>query len=120
MTREIRNARISGTFLGVEDHGILTAYVNLEWQGGGQSFGGYALDEWSPGAKTRFGTAYGMEFVKRTIATVGAASWEAMKGKHVRIDHDWGKVYSIGHITDDEWFTPEEDLARFLAEKIPV
>ena len=42
---EIKNARITRTTLGVEDHGILTAFLHLEGDGWGIGFGGYALDE---------------------------------------------------------------------------
>ena len=83
-TREL--AKIVSTFLGVEDHGIFTATLQIRYEGGGgQGIGGYALDEPVRDADDKFvgrvGTAEGAEFVKKTIDTVGASSWEDLPGK---------------------------------------
>ena len=40
---EIKNAIITGTYLGIEDHGILTFWLYLDYGGSGQGFGGYQL-----------------------------------------------------------------------------
>lgn len=96
--------------LGIEGHGIFSAYLQLEFDGSGQSFGGYALDQYNKERKERVGTAYGMEFIRRVMDVVGVESWEALKGKHVRVDHDHSKIYGIGHITKNRWFYPERDL----------
>ena len=67
MSREIVNARIRSTTLGVEDHGIFTAWLNLDYGGSGQGFGGWALDG-KPVKRDahsrRPGTAYGCEFIR--------------------------------------------------------
>ena len=114
--REIRNAKIARTTLGYEDHGILTCFLHLEWEGGGQGFGGYGLDAWV-GERSekgrRWGTAYGMEFVAQILKVVGVDAWEKLPGKFVRMEHDWGKIYRIGHITDEKWFAPESLTAAF-------
>ena len=116
--REIRNAKIARTTLGYEDHGILTCFLNLEWAGGGQGFGGYALDAWRgprDGNGRRWGTAYGCEFIARILNVVGVDAWEKLPGKYVRMDADFGKIYRIGHITDDKWFEPAQ-----LADEVGV
>ena len=38
------NAKIRSTHLGKEDHGIMTAYLSLDFGGGCQSFGGFAFE----------------------------------------------------------------------------
>lgn len=115
--REIKNAKITGTTLGYEDHGILTCFISLSYGGSSQSFGGYALD--SPQRKDgkpsgRIGTAYGMEFIRRILEVVGVSKWEDLVGEHVRADCEWTKVHGIGHITEKKWFFPEKDLAHIL------
>jgi hypothetical protein len=109
---EIKNAVIEGTMLGYEDHGILTCMLHLNYGGSGQGFGGYALDSYD--GNDRIGTAYGMEFVRRILKTVGVEKWEDLKRKHVRVKAEWGKVHSIGHIIEDIWFTPVDDMKDFI------
>lgn len=108
MSREIRNARISSTHLGLEGHGIFSVMIDLDYDGGGQGFGGYALDRWVPDLKRRRGTAWGMEFIARVLRVVGVEKWEDLKGKYVRADAEFTKVHRIGHITADRWFDPDE------------
>jgi len=113
------NARIKSTMLGVEDHGILTAYIHLDYGGSGQGFGGYALDsyEGERGKGGRQGTAWGMEFIRRVLETVGAERWEQLPGMHCRVRQTDDKVQAIGHIIENKWFDPNEDLMFFLEPK---
>ena len=106
--RQIRNARIRSTQLGIEDHGVLTAFLHLEYAGSVQGFGGYALDDWREKEGRRVGTAWGMEFIARVLALVGAEKWEDLPGHYVRADCDYSKVHRIGHITEDRWFDPQD------------
>ena len=117
---EIKNARIQGTMLGTEDHGIFTCTVTLDYGGSGQSFGGYGLDQpIHRGGKfvCRQGTAWGMEFIKRVLKAIGAGKWEDLPGTHCRVMADYGKVHAIGHIIKDQWFDPVKDLAHLLGEE---
>lgn len=115
---EIKNARIASTMLGYEDHGVLTCFLNLEFdEGSCQGFGGYFLDTNAPNNK-RVGTAYGMEFIARCLSTVGADKWEKLPGNCVRFSTEDGIIRAIGHITKDKWFCPKTDLANFIAEKL--
>ncbi|WP_423258771.1 hypothetical protein, partial [Escherichia coli] len=70
---EVKNAVITGTMLGVEDHGILSCMIYLDYGGAGQGFGGYAFD--TPVKKDgihfeRVGIAWGMEFIRRVLNVV--------------------------------------------------
>lgn len=116
---EIENALIESTYFGGEDHGIMTAYLYLKYDMGGQGFGGYGLDMYNEKTKEREGTAYGLEFVRRVLETVGVKRWEDLPGKYIRVEHTWTKVSKIGHIIQNKWFEPEKDLKRFIPKEVP-
>lgn len=111
---ETKNARIASTMLGIEDHGILSSFIHLEYDGGGQGFGGYSLDTPVKGSYDfkRVGTAWGMEFIRRVLDTLGVNNWEQLPGTHCRVKAEHCKVHAIGHIIKDKWFSPETDLAH--------
>jgi len=113
---EIKNAIIEKTTLGKEDHGIMTAFLTLNYGGSGQGFGGYSFDRYDKKQKRRIGSSYGCEFIMRVLKVVGVNNWEDLEGKHIRVKADSGKVYAIGNIIEDEWFSPE-DLYEELKEK---
>lgn len=94
---EIRNARIESTMLGIEDHGIPTCVLKLDYGGLLQNFGGYDLRH------------YGVTMITGILNAVGAPSWEDLIGEHVRVKCDQGKVYAIGHIIEDKWYQPEKE-----------
>ncbi len=89
-----RNATISGTFLGREDHNIPTAMIYVADGGGGeQGFGGYSLRHYPT-------------FVQDVLDTLGVEKWEALKGVNCRVRANNTKITAIGHIVKDRWFTP--------------
>lgn len=105
MTREStiteQIAKVESTFLGREDHGIMTAMLHVSYGGSGQGLGGYTLD--SPTGdndRGRSGTAYGMEWVIRAMDACGVGSWEEIKGRTIIVYKDgdeWnGKVIGFG------------------------
>ena len=103
----IENAKIGRTFLGKEDHGILTTMLNLEGPSWGQGFGGWTL-------RPQDGNAMA-DYVDQTLKTVGVSSWEELNGQLVRVKRERGLIVAIGHITEDRWFTPKEDVEAFAA-----
>ena len=113
---ETKNAIIKSTHLGVEDHGIMTAYLHLDYGGSSQSFGGWALDEPLHDKEKKFlgrrGTGVGMEFVMCILDTLKVGSWEKLPGTHCRVVADYGKVSKIGHIIEDQWFEPAELMRK--------
>lgn len=105
--------------LGYEDHGIMTCMIDLDYgDSGHQGFGGYGLDEPKKDEKGkhigRFGSAYGMQFIKEILEVVGVEKWEDLVGKYIRVrfndeSADWGnKIEAIGNITKDKWFSPKD------------
>lgn len=115
MSRIIENARITGTMLGVEDHGIMTCYLFLEFENGCCDFGGYALDTYDKEAEGRVGTAEGMQMIAEILETVGVKSWEELPGEFIRCEHEgWGgKITKIGNIIQDKWLSPEDFFAEW-------
>ena len=109
--REIKNAKISSTMLGWEDHGIFTFSIGMDYGGSGQGFGQFTLDE--PIKKNgefmgRVGTAAGMDAIMKVLKVVGVEKWEALKGQVVRVDGDFSQIYRIGNVLEDKWFDIEE------------
>ena len=100
---ETINAKIASTMLGIEDHGIMTFYLHLEYGCGGQGAGGYALDSYDNDLKRRIGTGIGLEMIARVMEVVGVRKWEDLKGKHIRVKQSSNKVYAIGHLLKDDW-----------------
>lgn len=105
-------ATIESTSLGLEDHGIVTAYLHCKWPGGGIGVGGFGLDTPVKDEEGRFshreGTAYGLDHIMRLAQTVGVARWEQLPGKHVIVlfegQGSWLGQTSVGiaHPTDDK------------------
>ena len=93
-----KNARISSTQL---THAPMTAWINLEFDGAAQGFGGHYL----------VGPAMA-NFIKGVMSALEADSWEDLQGMHCRAFGDSGKIWSIGHIIKDKWF----DLEKFMQE----
>lgn len=89
MNREL--AKIKDTFLGVEDHGVFTFILDVEYDSGmSQGVGTMILDkpefenpEEQTGYKSRHGTAFGMEMIMQVIKAVGVKNWEELKGKNI-------------------------------------
>lgn len=86
---------IERTELGREDHGIFQASLRVHWGGGsGTAIGGYALDgkpnpDGPLGKHARTPTAYGMQWIIETIATVLGeyGKWEDLVGKRMFMLH---------------------------------
>lgn len=84
-------AKITSTMLGYEGHGILTVNLQVDYGGSTQGIGGYALDRYRKGdafAGSRVGTAYGMEFIIRTMRACGVEKWEDVKGRTIFVLQD--------------------------------
>lgn len=115
--KEIENAKITSTFLGIEDHGIFSFTLMLDYGGSGQGFGQYCLDTPKKNKKGEFekreGTAKGCDVLLEILRVLEVDSWEKLKGVHLRAEHDYGKVYRIGHILKDKWL----DIEKFFKEE---
>jgi hypothetical protein len=108
--QEIKNARIHSVSLGKESHDILTAFLNLDFDGFSQGFGGYQLynnyqEYYEQGNYAGF-------FIKRCLEVVGADRWENLAGKTIRVKTDGYKLLAIGNIIKDIWFEPAVEIVK--------
>lgn len=106
---EIRNAIISDAKLINDDHGVLTAWLNLDYGGECQGFGGYVL--YLP-QNCKYHSVWGLagHFIWRVLEIADVASWDQLVGKTVRVKQDHTCVYAIGHIVKNDWFCPKDDF----------
>ena len=114
---EIKNARITRTMLGREDHGIMTFSIFIHTDMYDCGVGGYAIDGYDRDTKSRKFTASGLEAISKILEVVGVDTWEQLPGKYIRIkDNGWGKpVDEIGNLIEDKWFNLREFFSKVTA-----
>jgi hypothetical protein len=114
----ITNGLIKNTFLGIEDHGYLTAELIIEFPSWTQAFGGYSfgygLDFDKVSYKTMNLSGY---WINKTLAICGVRKWDSIPGKAIRVISNHTKLLGIGHIIKDLWFIPEIDFAELEVDK---
>ena len=111
----IKNARITSTMLGRDDHGIMTFMIYIDAGDFSCGVGGYCLDEFNPATQTRVFRAKSMKAISEILNVVGVDKWEDLPGKYIRFeDGGWGStVTKIGNIIKDKWF----DMKKFFENK---
>ena len=112
MNNTIENVKISNTFLGREDNGILTCYLTVEGEGFGVSIGGYCLEKYDEHKKKR---VVCFELIDRILEVVGVSAWEELQGKHIRVKSKGfgGRVTKIGNLFKEDWL----DFDTFFKEE---
>lgn len=122
MEKEIYNARITSTKLGLCDRDWFTLSIYIEWVTdygtkqccafGGNSMGSVETD-WNDEKDTEIRTynnfKFTSELLMRILDVVGVSDWEDLKGKLIRIKLN-GKtgcacgIEAIGNILENKWF----------------
>ena len=102
---EIRNAIIKSTQITNSDHGCLTIWLNLDYGGSGQGFGGFSLYNPKQNSKNYAGL-----FIWRVLEVVDVTSWEHLVGKTIRVKSKHSEINAIGHVIEDSWFNPSEEF----------
>lgn len=111
---ETKNAVIESATITNDDHGLLSAWLHLDYGGSGQGFGGYAL--YLPKGFTHSnpsGPNYAGHFIWRVMEIAGVSEWGKLKGKTIRVRCDHSAVHAIGHIVKEDWFCPSDDFRQF-------
>jgi len=74
-------AKITNATLEIQDRGILMFNIIVDYEESGvQNIGGLDLDDWDEDKKTRVGTAYGCEIIRRLLLTLQVNDFSEMKG----------------------------------------
>lgn len=95
-------AKVRNTFLGYEDHGIMTAYLELDYGGAVQGAGTFDL---RPNGEM-------FRFVEGFMQACGVREWEKMKGRTIYAFVQDGLVRGLKPLPTEGgsefWFRPKE------------
>lgn len=109
-TDKIINAKIIGTFLGIEDHGIPTFGISIETSEGWCTTIGY----YSLGGYDKQKEEYSwcnLEIIFKILEIVGVDSWEELTGNYIRIKtpEQWNTpIIEFGNLMKDKWINLKE------------
>ena len=113
-----KNAVITNAEISNDDHGVLSAWLYLDYGGVSQGFGGYVL--YLPKDFTHTGGPnFAGHFIFRVLEVAEVSSWSKLKGKTIRVrtGDTWGStIDAIGHIVKDDWFNPKQDFEKLIKE----
>lgn len=119
-------ATIKDTMLGIEDHGIMSSFIYLDYANfGTQGFGGWALDGHNKKKREnqseyhRIGFVGSIVFIRRTLEIAGVREWEKLKGKAVIALRDkeghfnGGQIIGLMSVSNhDEYFLIEDCFSK--------
>lgn len=118
---EVKNAVIKSARITNDDHGLLSAWLDLDYGGCGQGFGGYSL--YLPKSYSHHdlaGPNYAGHFIWRVMEVAGVERWDQLPGKTIRVRAEHSSVGAVGHIVKDDWFDPGKDFEAMRATRIGV
>ena len=106
---EEKNAIIKSVSLNSDDHGLLSAWLHLDYGGSGQGFGGYCL--YLPKSYTHHELkSFAGHFIWRCMEIAGVTEWSKLVGKTIRVRAAHSGIEAIGHIVKNDWFNPSLDF----------
>jgi len=115
ITNNVKNAIIKSVSIDIERE-ILTGWIELDYGGYSQSFGGYFLHMQDNDENKKNNNLYAGHFIMRCMQIGGVQKWEDLKGKTIRVISDNNKIYAIGHIVINDWFDIEVDFKKLQNE----
>ena len=107
-----KNAIIKDAEIANDDHGLLTAWLTLDYGGTEQGFGGYALYLPTTFSHHQQDAPWAGHFIWRVMEIAGVEKWSQLAGKTIRVRAAHEGVEAIGHIVKDDWFYPRIDFKR--------
>lgn len=111
--------RVKRVFFGIDDRDMLGFYVDLDFGGSGQAYGGFRLDTWDHGLNRGVGTAAGCEIILELHRFFGVTELSKAVGQAViaeREDGRWGAtIVRLHRLPCDGGavFDVKEIVARF-------
>ena len=98
---EITNAKIASFDIFIENHGILTSFVDIDYGNSRQGYGGYS--HIGERKYTLVDTVLGL------LAITDSLKIDQIAGEPIRVflkdDGFYRKIVAIGHYLEDKWFT---------------
>ncbi len=109
-------AQIESASITIERGFILSCWLQLNYGGSGQGFGGYFFMLGKTSAHYESAKNFNAAgiYIMRILEIAGVESWNELKGKTIRVEKtdEWGSILRIGHIIKDDWFDPKEELNK--------
>lgn len=116
MNDGITNAVITTTSITNDDHGVLSAWIHLDYGGSSQGFGGYSLYLPEIFTHSQNQPNYAGHFIWRVMEMAEVSRWDDLKGKTVRAEIEKGLIVALGHIVKDEWFRIKDEFKQLQDE----
>lgn len=96
---EEKIAKVTSSFIGFEDHGLLSVSLTFDYGGSSQGIGhrafGSSSEETDEADKWRLAHEMGMDFVRRLMLACGVETWESIKGRTVLVTCSWTEITRI-------------------------
>lgn len=111
MSDYICNAVITSADISNGERGFLDCWINLDYGGSGQGYGGFTL--YLPKSFSHHKTeSLAGHFIYRVMEIAGVTEWDKLKGKTIRVKKvdEWGAILALGHIVKNDWFSAADDF----------
>jgi len=112
MASEEKNAVITSATITNDDHGLLTAWIQLDFGGSGQGFGGFALYLPNDFSHSNNQRNFAGHFIWRMMEVAGVDEWSKLPGKTIRAKGDHQGIEAVGHVIKDDWFDPKSEFEQ--------
>ena len=115
MEKRVRNGVIGSTFLGIEDHGMLTFTLHIDYGSSGQGFGQVIMDGYDEDLGERIGSGFGTTCIRRILETLEVDKWEKLPKTPVRAYGNMEHISCLGHFYKLKWFDLDTYIENYGA-----